>query len=59
MDLTADNEESQRLQTQIKKWDRKKKKIITINNVRNLKLLINLQKIKYLKEKFFSGTKCS
>lgn len=42
MDLTADNEESQRLQTQIKKWNRKKKKIITINNVRNLKLLINL-----------------
>lgn len=42
MDLTADNEESQRLQAQIKKWDRKKKKIITINNVRNLKLLLNL-----------------
>lgn len=33
MDLTGDNEESQRLQAQIKKWDRKKKKIVTINNV--------------------------
>ncbi|XP_076754724.1 ATP-dependent RNA helicase DDX54 [Xylocopa sonorina] len=32
MDLTADNEESYRLQTQIKKWDRKKKKMVTINN---------------------------
>ncbi|XP_006608941.1 ATP-dependent RNA helicase DDX54 [Apis dorsata] len=37
MDLTADNEESQRLQTQIKKWDRKKKKIITINNEQNVR----------------------
>ncbi|XP_031841303.2 ATP-dependent RNA helicase DDX54 [Nomia melanderi] len=34
MDLTADNEESLRLQAQIKKWDRKKKKMITINNDR-------------------------
>lgn len=34
MDLTADNEDSRRLQTQIKKWDRKKKKIVTVNNVR-------------------------
>ncbi|XP_076162374.1 ATP-dependent RNA helicase DDX54 [Ptiloglossa arizonensis] len=34
MDLTADNEETQRLQAQIKKWDRKKKKMITINNDR-------------------------
>ncbi|XP_035725205.1 ATP-dependent RNA helicase DDX54-like [Vespa mandarinia] len=32
LDLTADNEESLRLQTQLKKWDRKKKKMITINN---------------------------
>ncbi|KYQ54001.1 ATP-dependent RNA helicase DDX54 [Trachymyrmex zeteki] len=30
MDLTADNEESQHLQTQLKKWDRKRKKMITI-----------------------------
>lgn len=37
MDLTADNEESQRLQAQIKKWDRKKKKIITINNEQNVR----------------------
>ncbi|KZC05284.1 PREDICTED: ATP-dependent RNA helicase DDX54 [Dufourea novaeangliae] len=36
MDLTADNEESQRLQTQIKKWDRKKKKMVTINNDRKI-----------------------
>ncbi|XP_054002117.1 ATP-dependent RNA helicase DDX54 [Hylaeus anthracinus] len=34
MDLTADNEESRRLQKQIKKWDRKKKKMVTINNDR-------------------------
>ncbi|XP_076619008.1 ATP-dependent RNA helicase DDX54 [Colletes latitarsis] len=34
LDLTADNEESQRLQAQIKKWDRKKKKMVTINNDR-------------------------
>ena len=33
MDLGVDNEESRRLQTQIKKWDRKKKKMITVNNV--------------------------
>lgn len=32
MDLTADNEESRRLQTQVKKWDRKKKKMITVNS---------------------------
>ncbi|KAI4495341.1 hypothetical protein M0804_001542 [Polistes exclamans] len=32
LDLMADNEESLRLQTQLKKWDRKKKKMITINN---------------------------
>lgn len=32
MDLTADNEESQRFQKQLKKWDRKKKKMITVNN---------------------------
>ncbi|CAD1478066.1 unnamed protein product [Heterotrigona itama] len=36
MDLTADNEESQRFQAQIKKWDRKKKKMITINNERKV-----------------------
>lgn len=36
MDLTADNEESQRFQAQIKKWDRKKKKMITINNERKI-----------------------
>lgn len=34
MDLTADNEESQRFQAQIKKWDRKKKKMVTVNNER-------------------------
>lgn len=34
LDLTADNEEEQKLQMQIKKWDRKKKKMITVNNVR-------------------------
>lgn len=33
MDLTADNEEGQHLQTQLKKWDRKKKKMITIERV--------------------------
>ncbi|XP_051168138.1 ATP-dependent RNA helicase DDX54 [Leptopilina boulardi] len=32
LDLTGDSEESRRLQTQIKKWDRKKKKMVTINN---------------------------
>ncbi|XP_058796763.1 ATP-dependent RNA helicase DDX54 isoform X2 [Phymastichus coffea] len=32
LEFTADNEESRRLQIQIKKWDRKKKKMITINN---------------------------
>ncbi|XP_066581987.1 ATP-dependent RNA helicase DDX54 isoform X2 [Prorops nasuta] len=32
MDLTADSEDSRRLQTQLKKWDRKKKKMVTINN---------------------------
>ncbi|KAJ8674285.1 hypothetical protein QAD02_005547 [Eretmocerus hayati] len=32
VDFVADNEDSRRLQTQIKKWDRKKKKMITINN---------------------------
>ncbi|XP_076277524.1 ATP-dependent RNA helicase DDX54 [Lasioglossum baleicum] len=37
MDLTADNEESQRLQAQIKKWDRKKKKMVTVNNDRKIK----------------------
>ncbi|CAK9831646.1 ATP-dependent RNA helicase DDX54 [Anthophora retusa] len=36
MDLTADNEESQRLQAQIKKWDRKKKKMVTINKERKI-----------------------
>lgn len=30
MDLTADNEEGQHLQTQLKKWDRKKKKMVTV-----------------------------
>lgn len=34
LEFTADNEQSRRLQTQIKKWDRKKKKMVTINNVR-------------------------
>ncbi|XP_017753416.1 PREDICTED: ATP-dependent RNA helicase DDX54 [Eufriesea mexicana] len=37
MDLTGDNEKSQRLQAQIKKWDRKKKKIVTINNEQKVK----------------------
>ncbi|XP_011312648.1 ATP-dependent RNA helicase DDX54 [Fopius arisanus] len=32
MELTADNEESRRLQKQVKKWDRKKKKMITVNS---------------------------
>ncbi|XP_034941130.1 ATP-dependent RNA helicase DDX54 [Chelonus insularis] len=32
MDLDVDNEDSRRLQTQIKKWDRKKKKMITVDN---------------------------
>ncbi|KAK0077674.1 hypothetical protein PV325_003593 [Microctonus aethiopoides] len=32
MDLSADNEDSRRQQSQMKKWDRKKKKMITINN---------------------------
>ena len=41
VDLMADSEESRRLQTQIKKWDRKKKKMITINNV-SLYLISNL-----------------
>lgn len=36
MDLTGDNEESQRLQAQFKKWDRKKKKIVTIDNNRKV-----------------------
>lgn len=36
MDLNADNEESQRFQAQIKKWDRKKKKMVTVNSVRIL-----------------------
>ncbi|XP_032670778.1 ATP-dependent RNA helicase DDX54 isoform X2 [Odontomachus brunneus] len=31
LDLTADNEQSRHLQTQLKKWDRKKKKMITID----------------------------
>ncbi|XP_011866116.1 PREDICTED: ATP-dependent RNA helicase DDX54 [Vollenhovia emeryi] len=30
MDLTADNEEGRHLQTQLKKWDRKKKKMVTV-----------------------------
>lgn len=33
MDLTADNEESRHFQTQLKKWDRKKKKMITVDRV--------------------------
>lgn len=33
MDLTADNEQARHLQTQLKKWDRKKKKMITIDKV--------------------------
>ncbi|XP_078050326.1 ATP-dependent RNA helicase DDX54 [Augochlora pura] len=37
MDLTADNEESQRLQAQIKKWDRKKKKMVTVNSDQKIK----------------------
>lgn len=36
LELTADNEESQRLQTQIRRWDRKKKKMITVNNDRKV-----------------------
>ncbi|XP_012231661.1 ATP-dependent RNA helicase DDX54 [Linepithema humile] len=31
MDLTADTEEGRHLQTQLKKWDRKKKKMVTID----------------------------
>ncbi|XP_011054919.1 PREDICTED: ATP-dependent RNA helicase DDX54 [Acromyrmex echinatior] len=30
MDLTADNEDGQHLQMQLKKWDRKKKKMVTV-----------------------------
>lgn len=30
MDLTADSEDSRRLQTQLKRWDRKKKKMVTV-----------------------------
>jgi len=33
MDLIADNEDSQHLQKQLKKWDRKKKKMVTIDRV--------------------------
>ncbi|XP_012271422.1 ATP-dependent RNA helicase DDX54 [Orussus abietinus] len=32
LDLTGDTEDMRRLQTQLKKWDRKKKKMITVNN---------------------------
>ena len=32
LDLTGDNEESQRFHAQIKKWDRKKKKMVNIDN---------------------------
>lgn len=40
MDLTADNEQSRHLQTQLKKWDRKKKKMITIDKVHTLCVFI-------------------
>lgn len=33
MDLTADSEDSRRLQTQLKRWDRKKKKMVTVSKV--------------------------
>lgn len=33
MDLTADNEESRHLQTQLKKWDRKRKKMVIVDKV--------------------------
>lgn len=33
MDLSADNEDSRRLQTQLKRWDRKKKKMVTVHKV--------------------------
>lgn len=42
MDLTGDNEDAFRQQKQMKKWDRKKKKMVTVNNV-----------CKYLNHKFF------
>lgn len=41
MDLTADNEQSRHLQTQLKKWDRKKKKMITIDKVCTLCVFIH------------------
>jgi len=33
LDLTADNKEGRHLQTQLKKWDRKKKKMVAIDQV--------------------------
>lgn len=45
MDLTADNEESRHLQTQLKKWDRKKKKMVTIERVCTLTYIISCYEI--------------
>lgn len=42
LDLTGDNEESQRFHAQIKKWDRKKKKMVNVDNVCIIWLLMNL-----------------
>ncbi|KAG7208122.1 hypothetical protein KM043_009693 [Ampulex compressa] len=36
MDMTADTEDGRRLQTQLKRWDRKKKKFITVDNDKNV-----------------------
>lgn len=33
IEFSGDNEQSMKLQKQIKKWDRKKKKMVTVNNV--------------------------
>ncbi|EZA51658.1 hypothetical protein DMN91_003618 [Ooceraea biroi] len=38
MDLTADNDESRHLQMQLKKWDRKKKKMVTVENAKAKKI---------------------
>lgn len=33
LDLTGDSEETQKLSKQLKRWDRKKKKMVTVNQV--------------------------
>lgn len=40
LDLTADSEEAHKLSKQIKKWDRKKKKMVTVNkDIKQKKIL--------------------